>query len=341
MCSSDLRRWKLIDTAPELIHIKLAVEIAWEKQQKHDTGDRDLQIPILLRDGEACRWCGIPVQPNDNRSRRGRTFDHLRPGMAAGGPDGMVVACRGCNGKRGKDWNPDVDTADSFAARWEHQLRPPPRQLFFVRSTVTWLESEGHQVPAGSVIAERAPSARDTPSTTQTPGPAGQHPAPAGVAAPARRTTAPGDQHPATQAGVAAPESRSTTSTTSATHPATAGVAAHPGTGQHPAPAGVAATPDSTTAPECQHPATQAGVAAPESRTDPSPTDRSGTAPPGRVGVGPGRVGSPTPPPAPAHPPDPPQSPATTSTPRRTRRGRRGPRPVPPPTAGPDPRSTR
>ncbi|TYP82054.1 hypothetical protein [Blastococcus xanthinilyticus] len=303
------RRWKLIDDAPELIHIRLAAEVAWEKQQKADTRNPELQTAVFLRDGDACRWCGRVVQPNDNRSARGKALDHLQAGQGATGPEDLVVACAGCNGRRGKEWldaRDDEAARADYAARW--QLRPPPSPLIFIRSTVDLLAERGHAVPADAVIGERA-RMFDTPTTS---GPEVSHPAAAGVAAPARSTTAPGDQHPTSQVGVAAPDA----GTTGATHPATAGVAAPPSADQHPEPSGVAATEDS--APECQHPA-PAGVAAPESRTDRSATDRSR---PGRAGDGSALVGSGGSPPtraSPDHPKQPPPSPG----PRRTRRGRR------------------
>lgn len=292
------QRWKLIDTAPELFHIRLQAEVAWEKQQKADTRNPQLQEPVLLRDGDACRWCGIPVQPNDTRSRRGRQFDHLRPGQPARGPQDLVIACRGCNSTRGRDQQEHPDeTADEFAARWAPRLHPAPKQLFFVRSTADWLTEAGHTIPAGSVIADRAPAARNTPTPSI---PDATHPANAGVAASDPDAT-PGVQHPASQAGVADPAP----APEDATHPTPVGVAASP------SPARPASAPDAT------HPAA-AGVAASESRTDHrSATDRSGA---GRVGVGSGRVGSP-PRASPAHPHGPPPAPAP--EPRRTRRGRR------------------
>lgn len=310
------RRWKLIDDAPELIHIRLKDEVAWEKQQKADTNNVEYRAAVYLRDGDACRWCGRVVQPNDNKSYRGKTIDHLRSGQKARGPQDLVVACRGCNGRRGKEWldASDDDARAEFEQRW--QLRPPPSPLIFIRSTVTWLADRGHAVPTGSTISEAAPPARETASSTS--GPEEPHPAAAGVAAPARSTTAPEAQHPTSQVGVADPGA----GTSSATHPAPPGVAAPPPADQHPATqAGVAAPTDS--APERQHPAT-AGVAASESRTDRPPTDRSGTAGPGRAGsgrAGPGGFLPSLVPPA--HPPSPPGPAPGTAAPRRTRRGRR------------------
>ncbi|TKJ25238.1 hypothetical protein [Blastococcus sp. CCUG 61487] len=311
------RRWKLIDDAPELIHIRLAAEVAWEKQQKADTQNPEFQVAAWLRDGDACRWCGRVVQPSDNRSARGKTLDHLNAGQRATGPDDLVVACRGCNGRRGKEW---LDARDDPAARADYdarwQLRPPPSPLIFIRSTVDQLADRGHPVPAGAVIGERA-KLFDTPTTS---GSEVSRPAPqAGAAAPARSTTAPDDQHPTNQVGVAAPG----TGTIGATHPAQ-GVAAPPPADQHPASQAGVAKPNADSAPGATHPA-PAGVAAPESRTDRIPTDRSGA---GRDRDGSGRVGSGGSPPtraSPARPPDPP-SPRTAS-PRRTRRGRRRSRP--------------
>jgi 5-methylcytosine-specific restriction endonuclease McrA len=197
------RKWKLIDDAPELFHIRLKDEVAWERQQKSDTRNDRYRVAVFLRDGDSCRYCGVVVQPNDNRSARGRTIDHVRPGQTARSVDDLVVACRSCNGARGKDWQ-DEDARDGFAARWP--LHPIPSPLIFIRSTVIELEDKGHTIPQGSVIAERAKNpTRETPT-------ADQHPAPAGVAA-ATVGSAPECQHPA-PAGVAAPESRTDRSAT-------------------------------------------------------------------------------------------------------------------------------
>lgn len=290
------RRWKLIDDAPELLHIRLKDEVAWEKQQKADTHNTRYLVAVLLRDGEACRYCGRPVQPNDNRSGRGRTIDHLHPGRPARGAEDLVVACRECNGARGRDWQ-NEDGRDGFHDRWP--LRRPPSPLIFVRSTVNWLESKGHQVPAGSVIAERAHTPSRGTAATHSSGPTASHPAAEGVAT-STRNTSPDVQRPAHHAGHAATGGPCQ----GATHPDPSGVAAPPPTDP---PTGGDSAPDAT------HPA-NAGVAASESRTDRSVTDRSGT---GRARVGSGSGGLPPPRASPTGSPDRP------TQPRRTRRGRR------------------
>lgn len=312
------RRWKIIDTRHDLVHIRTRAEIDWEKQQKADTHRKAFQLVVFARDGDACRWCGVPVQPNDHRSRRAREIDHLRPGLPADGPDDLVVACKSCNSKRGADWDPIGETPDQFSARWADRLRPVPTPLLFVRSTVNFLEDNGVHVPDDSVIIEKAPKVGDTVDTPPTSGQDPAHPAPAGVAPPARRTTAP-RQHPATQAGVAAtaPAPRTTRSRTQPDAAAPPSKTAH----QHPTPP-VGVADASTTAPEdTQHPAATAGVAGPESRDHPSTTDRSRAGRPGRVGSGRSA-------PSRDHPPSGPSLPAAPQ-PRKTRRGRRRPRLTP------------
>ena len=304
------KRWRLIDDAPELIHLRLKAEVTWEKQQKADTRNDLYRLTVLLRDGDACRYCGVVVQPYDTKSGRGRTIDHVRSDQtAARSAEDLVVCCRSCNSKRGRDWQ-DEDTRGTFAARWP--LLPIPSPLIFVRRTVDELEDKGHTIPPGSVVTEKAKDLDHHPTTSGQD--ATHHANQARVAAPARSTTASDDLHPTSQVGVATPDAGTTSG---ATRPASqAGAAAPQSTAdQHPASqTGVAATADNPSAPECQHPA-PAGVAVPESRIDRSVTDRSGS---GRARDG-SVVGSGGSPPTRASP----AVPTDRSITRRTRRGRR------------------
>ena len=66
--------------------------------------DRGLCRQIQERDANLCRYCGIRVDWTDRKSRNGGTYDHVDPD----GPnalDNVVVACRGCNGRK-KDRTP-------------------------------------------------------------------------------------------------------------------------------------------------------------------------------------------------------------------------------------------
>ncbi len=63
--------------------------------------DPELRKALRERDQDQCRFCGIEVNWADRKSRGGATYDHVRPG---GGDtlDNLVIACRGCNSKKGK-----------------------------------------------------------------------------------------------------------------------------------------------------------------------------------------------------------------------------------------------
>jgi len=63
--------------------------------------DPELRKALRDRDQDQCRFCGIEVNWADRKSRGGATYDHVRPG---GGDtlDNLVIACRGCNSRKGK-----------------------------------------------------------------------------------------------------------------------------------------------------------------------------------------------------------------------------------------------
>ena len=107
--------YKLIED-PELIHMVSKEQREWANQQRNDTRDSKLVVPIRERDGDACRWCGHVVYWNDKRGARGGTYDHLYPGVAAKSPDDMVVSCRGCNSSRKDSQNSDNDLSQLLPA---------------------------------------------------------------------------------------------------------------------------------------------------------------------------------------------------------------------------------
>jgi hypothetical protein len=62
--------------------------------------DRELLHAVRTRDGDTCRYCGVEVNPFDRRSLRGMVYDHVDPAVACGASN-LVVACRGCNSRKG------------------------------------------------------------------------------------------------------------------------------------------------------------------------------------------------------------------------------------------------
>jgi 5-methylcytosine-specific restriction endonuclease McrA len=71
------------------------------KAQRRELRDRELREQVRRRDADQCRYCGKAVRWNDRRSPEGGVLDHVRPDIAAGA-DNLVVACRGCNTRKGK-----------------------------------------------------------------------------------------------------------------------------------------------------------------------------------------------------------------------------------------------
>lgn len=152
------RGWLLIDDPDHLLHIRTGEEIDWEKARRVDAANPKLVIPVRLRDGDGCRYCGLIVRWGDNRSARGGTYDHRRPGHQAQGPDDLRVACRSCNTRRGNDPNADEHTSP----------RPVPAQPFYGPETARFLSERGFTVPISTRVPERPGSLPD-PATTCDP----------------------------------------------------------------------------------------------------------------------------------------------------------------------------
>ena len=147
---NGIRAYKLVEDE-DLFHMRLKSEIDWENRRRNDTRSKSLIVPIRVRDGDACRWCGRVVYWGDQKSARGGTYDHLHPTQPAEKASDMVVACRSCNSAR-KD-----------NTEWGGKLLPPPSKPYYGRKTVEFLaendvivalspESEKPTVPAAQFL---------------------------------------------------------------------------------------------------------------------------------------------------------------------------------------------
>ncbi|MEA5454486.1 hypothetical protein SPF06_07110 [Sinomonas sp. JGH33] len=169
--------WKLVEDE-DLFHMILKAERAWTNQRKKDARDPSLTVPVRLRDGDACRYCGKTVSWKDRRSGRSGTYDHADPGKAATF-ETYVVSCRECNGRR-------QDDADRV---WK--TIPAPTEPLYGPETTDFLAGHGVDVeptytrpaPAqangmGSADAIEATEAAPGPITPAPPipGPAVEHP---------------------------------------------------------------------------------------------------------------------------------------------------------------------
>lgn len=60
-----------------------------------------LRDAIRGRDGDFCRYCAVIVNWSDRKGSTGATYDHVDP-HGENALDNLVVACRGCNAKKGQ-----------------------------------------------------------------------------------------------------------------------------------------------------------------------------------------------------------------------------------------------
>lgn len=147
---------------PEFLHMRTREEIAWENERKADTSDLSLVIPVRVRDGDACRYCGKVVSFGMRRGNRAGTYDHLIPGQRARSIDELVVACKGCNSGRG-------DGEGDRGPRYS--LLPPPseQQRYYASTTIEWFKDQGTVfTDLGLTIPKRSRGAKDRKPGAQT-----------------------------------------------------------------------------------------------------------------------------------------------------------------------------
>jgi hypothetical protein len=149
--------FKLVDDDPEFLHLRLKAEVEWERQRRTDNSNPSLIVPVRLRDGDGCRWCGKIVNWGSKTGARSGTYDHLYPGRPAE-VDTYVVCCRGCNSSRKDGSHPrDID-----------QLLPAPTKPYYSPYTVNWLEGNEWRATNGIPVPP-APKTVISPGT-QAPG---------------------------------------------------------------------------------------------------------------------------------------------------------------------------
>lgn len=123
--------YKLVDTDHDFLHLRLKEEIDWERQQKQDNSNPALIIPVRLRDGDACRWCGNVVNWTARNGGRNGTYDHLEPGNKQTTVQTVVVSCGSCNAARGNGNN----------IAGNRTLLPEPTDPYFSKYTVDWIKN--------------------------------------------------------------------------------------------------------------------------------------------------------------------------------------------------------
>ena len=172
---------------PDFMHMRTKESITWENERKADTSDLSLILPVRVRDGDACRYCGTVVAFGMRKGNRAGTYDHLIPGQRAAGPDQMVVACRGCNSSRG-------DGEGDRGPRHTLLPTPSPEQRYFSSATLMWLKEHASDLTQlGLEVPTRPRGAKDRKPGTQI-----RQAAPAAEQAEHAATAPSGDQRTAT-----------------------------------------------------------------------------------------------------------------------------------------------
>lgn len=207
------RRQFVIVQDPDLIHMRSAAELTAERQRKLDVSNVTLTVPVRHRDGDSCRYCGLPGSWADRKSARGLTYDHraeLTTGPAT--PDTLVVACKHCNSARGAIM---ANTAGHYPAKLAaadaaHPLRPVPHTPYHHPATLAWLAqhaailtTNGMQLPepghAEAPAPDTAPHQGVRPNAAALATPP-QAAAPAPDTAPRRQGVRPGAEQRTTRA---------------------------------------------------------------------------------------------------------------------------------------------
>lgn len=142
------RVWKLIED-PEFMHIRRKAEVQFDRQRDADRRNKDLTMPVRLRDGDGCRYCGQVVSWVDHKTGRAGTYDHRNPGDAAT-IETYVVACRSCNSGRKAE-----DDADA-----RYPLLPVPQIPVFAPKTREILEAFYGPEQVAARLGEPTPAAQ-------------------------------------------------------------------------------------------------------------------------------------------------------------------------------------
>jgi len=141
--SDDGTGWKL-ENDTGYLHLLTQDEKDRQRARGADERNPALTVPAKLRDGDSCRFCGLPVNWADRKSIRGGTWEHLDITVQPTTLDLFVVCCFGCNR------NP-VDRAP---------LRPSPDKPKYGNATRKFVRDHLGEFPTAARIAQMYPGLR-------------------------------------------------------------------------------------------------------------------------------------------------------------------------------------
>nr|DAJ69950.1 MAG TPA: HNH nuclease [Caudoviricetes sp.] len=153
------RKIKLF-TSEEFIHLLSKAEVEARRNRSRENRDPKLKSAVIYRDGDICRYCGVPVRWTGPIGFSSGTLDHVDPtsvGLAT--VDKLVVACHQCNSSR-QDARAEFDEA--------HPLRDVPATPYYSQWSAEFLSRNGFEVQPSSEPPK--PISSDAQKTCVVPG---------------------------------------------------------------------------------------------------------------------------------------------------------------------------
>lgn len=142
----DLIEWVEVDgqrkiklfTSEDFIHLLSKAEVEARRNRSRENRDPKLKSAVIYRDGDICRYCGVPVRWTGPIGFSSGTLDHVDPtSVGSATVDGLVVACHQCNSSR-QDARAEFDAA--------HPLRDVPADPYYSQWSAEFLNRNGFEV---------------------------------------------------------------------------------------------------------------------------------------------------------------------------------------------------
>ena len=153
------RKIKLF-TSEDFIHLLSKAEVEARRNRSRENRDPKLKSAVIYRDGDLCRYCGVPVRWTGPIGFSSGTLDHIDPtSVGSATVDGLVVACHKCNSSR-QDARAEFDEANP--------LRDVPADPYYSQWSAEFLNRNGYEVKPSSEPPK--PISSDTQTSCVVPG---------------------------------------------------------------------------------------------------------------------------------------------------------------------------
>lgn len=179
----DGQRKIKIFTSEDFIHLLSKAEVEARRNRSRENRDPKLKSAVIYRDGDLCRYCGVPVRWTGPIGLSSGTLDHVDPtSVGSATVDKLVVACHQCNSSR-QDARAEFDEA--------HPLRPVPADPYYSQWSAEFLNRNGFEVKSSSEPPKNISS--DAQTSCAVPGEASSVDPEGSEHAQARRRVDPGE----------------------------------------------------------------------------------------------------------------------------------------------------